>query len=135
MGVPGRKFLVTAVIDRLQAINARHGSDVGDAVLKELGSHMRKNLQPNDRLFRWNGPAITGLIQREKNITEVRASLNRMFESGIEKEFSIDGEQVVIPLKPAWSVVGLIPPATNIFNYVDRFIASQKPQGLEQNET
>jgi len=74
MGVPGRKFLVTAVIDRLQAINARYGSDVGDAVLKELGSHMRKNLQPNDRLFRWNGPTITGLIQRENNITEVRWS-------------------------------------------------------------
>jgi len=128
--VPGRKYLVTVVLDRLQAINNRFSKDIGDLVLRELSLHLRKYMTSSDRLFRWTGPAITGIVFREESIVQMRAVIKRVFDQPIEKEFDIGGRRIAILITSVWSVVGLIPPATNIYNYVDRFVSTTRSQEL-----
>lgn len=126
--IPGRKYLVTAVLDRLQSLNARFGQEVGDRVLRALAERLKLEFDDSDVLFRWSGPTIVVLTWREDTIEQVRKWVRNIFESPFEKEFDIGGRKVLIPLTAAWSVIGLIPPAVNSFNYVDRFVASQSPK-------
>jgi diguanylate cyclase (GGDEF)-like protein len=116
------------VLDRLQSLNARFGQELGDRVLKALAEHMKDGLEDSDVLFRWSGPTIVALIWREDSIEQVRKSVRHLFETPFEKEFDLSGRSVMIPIGAAWSVIGLIPPAVNSFNYIDRFVAGQTPK-------
>jgi diguanylate cyclase (GGDEF)-like protein len=126
--IPGKKFLLTAVLDRLQSLNARFGQEVGDRVLRALAERLKESLGDSDVLYRWTGPAIVALLWRDENIEQVRRSVRHIFDTPFEKELDIGGRQILIPVSAAWSVIGLIPPAANSFNYVDRFVASQSPR-------
>jgi diguanylate cyclase (GGDEF)-like protein len=126
--VKGRKYVVVAVMDRLPAINARFGHDVGDQVLRALRDRIQSALGESDMLFRWNGPTIVAVLWREAGLEQTRAQLKHMLEAQFDKEFDIGGRSVLIPISAAWSVVGMIPPAANLFHHVDRFVASQTPR-------
>ena len=126
--IPGRKYIVTAVLDRLQSLNARFGQHVGDRVLRALAQRLQDSFEDSDVLFRWNGPAIIAMLWRDESIEDVRKSVRHIFDTPFEKEFDIGGRNVLIPIGAAWSVIGLIPPAVNSFNYIDRFVASQSPR-------
>jgi diguanylate cyclase (GGDEF)-like protein len=126
--IPRRKYLVTAVLHRLQTLNARFGQQVGDRILRAFGARIKENLLETDMLFRWDGPALVALLWREETLEQVRKTVKRTFDAPYEKEFDIGDRQVLVPISPAWSVIGLIPPATNSFNYIDRFVASQSPR-------
>lgn len=126
--IPGRKYLVTAVLDRLQTLNARFGHQVGDRILRALGTRIEESLQKTDMLFRWNGPTLVALLWREETIEQVRRAIKVSLETPFDREFDIGGRQVLIPISAAWSVIGLIPPASNSFHYIDRFVASQSPR-------
>jgi diguanylate cyclase (GGDEF)-like protein len=130
LALSGKTFVVTMVMDSLQAINQAYGNEVGDRVLRELGLHIQRNLALADRLYRWTGPTFTALLRREESIDEIRAMIRRVLEPPPEKEFDADGRKVRVPLSTVWSVVALIPPASNIYSHIDRFVASQRPREL-----
>lgn len=125
---PGRKYLVTAVLDRYQLITTRFGEKVANEMLKAMGDHLERNLTEGDRLFRWTGPAIVGLLSRQDTIDHVRSTLRRVFETRLESEFDIGGRTVLVPVSCAWSVIATIPPVTNTINHIQKFVAAQVPR-------
>jgi diguanylate cyclase (GGDEF)-like protein len=122
---PGRRYVVTAVANRIQAVNIRFGNAIGDQVLKALAESIRAHFPGQDLLFRWQGPAVVALLERRETLEAVRTEIRRISEQRLEKMFDVGGRQVLIPISAAWSVIGLIPPAANASRYVQTFIASQ----------
>ena len=125
----GKHYILTLVLDRLQSINARFGSDVGDQVLRALRTHVETGLlAKGDRLFRWTGPALVVLMPRQQDLHQVRGAIRRFLDTVERGEFDIEGRTVLIPLSVAWSVIALIAPAENAPKYIERFVADQMPR-------
>jgi GGDEF domain-containing protein len=126
---PGRKYVVTMVIDRLQPLNARFGNGVGDEVIRHWQKYIQMNvLVPGDHLFRWGGPTLVALITRPDSIDQIRGDLKRVLDKRLEKEFDVGGRTALIPLSVAWSAMALIPPASNVPLFLDKFVAAQIPR-------
>jgi GGDEF domain-containing protein len=122
----GRRYLVTAVINRMQPINARFGHAVGNQVLRTFKEFFEKQITPGDRLFRWNGPALVALLERTESLETVRSEVRKMLDVTInDVMFDVGGRQVLIPISAAWSVFMLIPPITTATKQIQTFIASQ----------
>lgn len=125
-GRPGKHFVVTAVVNRLQPINARFGHEVGDQVLQTFKGSFEKQLTPNDRLFRWTGPALVAILDRGDTLEQVRTEVRKMLDAPTgNKMFDVGGRQVLIPVTAAWSVFMLIPPFTTAARQIQTFIAAQ----------
>ena len=122
----GRRYLVTAVVNRIQPINARFGHAVGNQVLRTFKDFFEKQITPGDRLFRWNGPALVALLERTEPLETVRSEVRKMLDVTInDVMFDVGGRQVLIPISAAWSVFMLIPPITTATKQIQTFIASQ----------
>ena len=128
VSTPGRKYIGVLVLDRLQSINSRFGSSVGDRVFAELARHLERELTQGDVLFRLSGPTLLALMHRQCSIDRMRIDLKPLFSKPLEKEFDVGGRTVLIPVSPAWTVVGLVPPLTTILKHIDTFVASQIPK-------
>jgi PleD family two-component response regulator len=64
LGTPGHRYVVIAVVNRMQSINARFGHEVGDQVIKIIADFARVKLSGADYLFRCSGPALVALHSR-----------------------------------------------------------------------
>jgi len=123
---PGKRFVVVAVVNRMQPINARFGHSVGNQVLRTFKEFFQHELGPQDRLFRWSGPALVAVLERTEALEIVRAEVRRMLNKPLENTtFDVGGREVLIPVSASWSVFMLIPPVTTANRQIQTFIASQ----------
>lgn len=125
---PGRKYVLTLVVGRMQPINARFGHTVGDEMLRLLKRHVQAQvMQDGDALFRWSGPTLVALLPRPETIDQIRSKLKRVLDVPLQNEIEVGGRTVLLPLSIAWSVIALIPPIANTSLFISKFIASQAP--------
>ena len=123
-----QKLLLVAVINRVQAVNARFGYAVGDQVLVSAAEHFRKHLSANDRLFRWHGPALVAVLERAERIDQVRAEVRRFADAKLDKTIEIGPRSVLIPISANWSVFAITPPWEGLLKRVETFTAAQMPK-------
>ena len=115
------------VVDRLHLCNARYGYATGDQILTRVHRHLATYLSPEDRLFRWTGPAFMALIQRIEEAGEVQAAIDRITSLKLEAGVQIGNELVVLPivcnslLLPLSLTVGL----AKLTQRIDAFIGAQ----------
>ena len=123
---PGKRYVVIAVVNRIQPINARFGREVGDQVLRTFKENLERQLVPGDRLFRWTGPALIALLERTEPLEAVRAEVRRLSDASTgNRMIDVGGRQVMITVAAGWSVFMLIQPVTTAFRQIQTFIASQ----------
>ncbi len=124
---PGRKYVVTAVVNGLQSINKRFGYPIGDQLLKTVSDLFGEALTDTDRLFRWHGPALVALVEREKTIDSVRAEIGRINSKRITGVLEVGKDRLLLPVSAAWQVLALTSSAVDIAKAIEAFIASQLP--------
>jgi GGDEF domain-containing protein len=128
---PGAKYVLTAVVQRIHAINTRYGYALGDRVLDSMCQHFLGHLAKTDRMFRWNGPAVVALLSREHSLDHVRGEIRRFAEERLEKTFEVGGRSVMIRISPGWSVVPLAATFAEVSPQIDAFVATQHPADAE----
>jgi GGDEF domain-containing protein len=124
----GPCFLLLAVVDRLQAINARFGYAVGDKVLGLAAQHFRSSLPAEDKLYRWQGPALVAVLHRHSALDSVRSEVGRFAEKKLEEMFNISGRSILLPISASWTVFPLVPPLDVLFRKIEIFTAAHVPR-------
>jgi GGDEF domain-containing protein len=125
---PAEKFLVIAVVNRVQAVNARFGYAVGDRVLATFAEHFRNNLGARDQLFRWHGPSLVAVLERQGRIETVRTEISRFAEAKLEKTAEVGNRTVLLPISGTWSVFTVASPIDELLKKMEAFTASQVPR-------
>jgi GGDEF domain-containing protein len=124
---PDPKFLLLAVINRLQAITTRFGSSIGDQVLAAAARHFRSALPPEDRLYRWHGPVLVAVLRRTTAIDSVRNEVRRFADQKLEETVAIGTRSVSLPISASWTVFPIVPPLDALLRKLETFTAAQAP--------
>jgi len=122
---PRNKFLAIAVVSRVQAVNARFGYAIGGQVLSTFAEHFKANLSAQDRVFRWHGPAVIALLEREDRLEKVRTEIRRFAEAKLEKTAEVGNRTVLLPISASWSIFAVTPPLEELLKKMEAFTAAQ----------
>jgi GGDEF domain-containing protein len=128
MASPKGKFVVIAVCSRVQAVNARFGYAVGDRILGAFAEHFKKGLSARDLLFRWQGPALMALLDREERLDRVRTEIRQFADARFDKTTEVGQRTVLIPISASWSIFPLAPPLDAFLKQLESFTAAQAPR-------
>ena len=125
---PANKFLVIAVVSRVQAVNARFGYAIGDRVLAAFAEYLKSNLAACDQVFRWQGPSLIALLEREDRLEKVRTELRRFIDAKLEKTVEISNRTVLLPISASWSIFSVTPPVEDLLKKMEAFTVAQVPR-------
>jgi diguanylate cyclase (GGDEF)-like protein len=117
-------FAVLFVVERLDLINARFGHQVGDQVLLFFKEHVEQALAGSDRLFRWTGPALLAIIERDEPIAKIREEMNRVVSKRLSKSVSVANRSVLLPIPSNWVVFAIheVRPHQQLLRNIDAFV-------------
>lgn len=121
----GTLFLLLAVVNRLEAVNARFGYAIGDQALAIVAEHFRGALHADDKLYRWNGPALLAVMSRKAAAGTVRDEVRRFAEKKLEKIFVIGSRSVLLPISVSWTIFPIARPVDALLRKVELFTAAQ----------
>ncbi len=125
---PGTKFLLLAVIDSLQAVNARFGYGIGEQVLAMAAEHFRSSLPAEDKLYPWQGNALLAVLGRTASIDSIRAEVRRFADKKLEKAFVIGSRSVLLPICASWVIFPIVPPVDLLVRKIETFTAQVSPE-------
>ena len=75
LGQPRRRGLIVADVDHFKAINDSYGHATGDAVLREIGYRVRKNLRAFESAYRIGGEEFVVLLDESTGRTRSSVAL------------------------------------------------------------
>nr|AER58202.1 diguanylate cyclase [uncultured Acidobacteriota bacterium] len=125
VALPHNKFLAIAVVSRVQAVNARFGYAVGDQILAAFADHFCGSLAASDQVFRWHGPALIALLEREERLEKVRAEIGRFAEGKLEKTIKIGARAIMLPISATWTIFPVVSPLEELLKKLEAFTATQ----------
>jgi len=114
-------FVAVMLVDRIQIYNVRFGREVGDEVLQHFADWIRKRRRPEDRLFRWSGPALVALMPRVNRIEAVREELERVLAARFEYTVKTASRGILLPVSARWSLLPLMAAPRLLFHKIDSF--------------
>jgi GGDEF domain-containing protein len=125
---PDNKYLAVAAVGRIQAINARFGYLVGDKILNVFKSSFEKTISGQDRLFRWRGPALVALLERNQTIEQVRSEIRRFADTKLEETLEVGTRSIMMPISATWTVIPVAPPSDGLMRKIEAFLSAQVPR-------
>ncbi len=123
-------FAAVFVIDRLELINTRFGYAIGDNVLLAFSQHVAQCLSRADKMYRWSGPALLALLERDRPVLQVREELARFANQRMERTFQAGNRSVLLPVASNWSLFPLAQfrPVQLLFYQLDTFVQGGSKQ-------
>ena len=118
-------FAAVLSVDRIAVYNIRFGQKVGNDVLLHFSEWVAKRLRPEDRLFRWSGPALLALLPRVNRIEIVREEMARVMDAPFEYTVQTSSRGVLLPVTARWSVFPMMASPRLLFHKIDSFVSSQ----------
>ncbi len=126
-GQDKQAFVLVVVIDRIQVLNHRFGHDVGDEIMRHFTDFLQTQLPSPDRLFRWTGPAIAGLLYRSSRMERVRDEVARILETKCEYTVRTSSRTILLPISVRWAIFPLVASPCILAQKLENFISSQNP--------
>ncbi len=114
-------YAAVMVLDRLAAYNLRFGRAIGDQVLRTFADFLARRADPEDRLFRWSGPTLVGLIVRPGGIDKVRADVHGMLRERLEQKVHTEIRSFVLPITARWAVFPMMASPRLLIRKIDSF--------------
>lgn len=128
VATPAGKYLLIAVVNRVQAVNARFGYSIGDRILGAFAERFVKGLSARDQAFRWQGPSIIAVLERAERIERVRAEIRQFADTKLDKTVEVGSRTVLIPISASWSLFPVAPPLAGLLKKLETFTAAQAPR-------
>ncbi len=100
-------YVAAFALDRMETINLRFGFKAGDDLLLLLSQQIGQYLQPGDQLFRWRGPCLLILMERETHEAHIAAEIARIAGARIEHAITVRDREVMVPASPTWNLFPL----------------------------
>lgn len=100
-----RVYVVVFVLNRIQSINNRYGYGMGDRVLKTYSEYLAKQFSASDKLFRWRGPALVAIPEREHGEEMIRREVMRIGSAKLDREFEFESRTVLLPISASWTLL------------------------------
>lgn len=121
-----RRYIVTLVVNNLEAINARFGYEIGNNVLCRFIDFVVQVMRAEDRVYRWSGPTLVTVIETAETLDQIRAYIGKILVPRLEETFRIEGRSVLIPVSAAWSVFRLTTTVVQAERQIESFTSSQR---------
>ncbi|MEP7362764.1 MAG: diguanylate cyclase [Acidobacteriota bacterium] len=93
---PDNKFAVVFSVDRAETANLRYGYAVGDQMIQLWQQLLFSWFGNSARLFRWSGPTLVVLLERETPIERLRGEVAKMCVARQEKTFHVGNRSVLM---------------------------------------
>jgi diguanylate cyclase (GGDEF)-like protein len=122
-----RAFALVVLVDRIQVLNNRFGHDVGDEIMRHFTDFLQTQLSSPDRLFRWTGPALAGLLYRSSRIERVRDEVRRILETRCEYTVRTSSRTILLPISLRWALFPLVSSPRLLTQNLENFISSKNP--------
>jgi GGDEF domain-containing protein len=116
-------FACVMVLDHLQLLNNRFGREAGDEIMLAFAEKMKQRLGDGDRLFRWSGPVLVGVLINRINLELTRAEMGRQMETKMEHSLETSTRSVLLPISVRWCVFPNINPTRLLSQRIDNFAA------------
>ncbi len=124
---PQPRYLGVFAANRLSAINGRFGYAVGDLILNAVREQIALRISAADRLFRWRGPCIVALLQRQVPLAAVRTEVARIGSFRLDRTIEIGSRMILLPISCAWTVIPVDQSPPEVAAQVDAFVAAAAP--------
>jgi GGDEF domain-containing protein len=86
-------------VHRMNYVNARFGSVIGDKILFVCSQHLATALvRPTDALYRWKGPAFVAILEREPQ-TNPENDIQRLLATPLSQYLETPSRTVYLPIK------------------------------------
>jgi GGDEF domain-containing protein len=127
IGAGESRYVAIFCVERLDLINSRFGFAAGDQILVMFSQYVAEQLSGEDKLFRWRGPCVVAILNRQGHFPEVQAELRRAASVRLEHNVSIGSRSVLLPLSQSWSLLKLSGASNpeDLYARIDSFVASQ----------
>jgi GGDEF domain-containing protein len=129
---PDPRYVVVAVLGRMESINARFGYSVGDEVLCEFAARVAGRLCSRAAFYRWSGPTILGILQRSEPLHSIRTEVGKVIEAPVSKSLVSGSQNAFITTSAVSLVLPVAPPAADIISQIDSFVSAQIPKEFSQ---
>jgi diguanylate cyclase (GGDEF)-like protein len=126
---PKPAYVTMLSVDRVALINARYGHAAGDEVLKLFLEALQTRVLPEDRIFRWSGPAFIVILERTDGIEKVRHLFRAVVPAKIERTIHAANRTALISISSTWIMLPVALPVTDLVEQLDKFLANQWKQG------
>jgi GGDEF domain-containing protein len=129
-----RSYAVVFYLHRMAVTNARFGEAIGNQVILFCSQHIATAvLRAEDHVFRWQGPAFVGIIERPESLQAVTSEIQRLAAAPISRHFETPSRSVYLPIRLTCEVVPLFETAaSDVMGQIGRFILNTS--GQAQNE-
>lgn len=117
-------YAAVFVLERLDLVNSRFGREVGDQVLSFFHEHVAQSLTEPVRLFRWTGPALIAVIERDGPLQRVREEMGRILAHKLSKTVLIANRSVLLAVPSNWTVFAAheVRPLQQLLRDIDSFV-------------
>jgi GGDEF domain-containing protein len=116
---------VVMVLKRYNQINLRFGPGIGDELLTNLCAYVKSAVNPEEGLFRWDGPTLLAIVRRTAALDRVRREIGRVLAAVPQHEVRIGSRAAMLSIALAWAVFPVSNPVERAFRQVDTFINEQ----------
>lgn len=93
------------VVDRIEIINARFGSNAGEQLVQFFRHHLTEGLLRSDPVYRWSAASLVALLDRPYSLDDARAEVQHVVSVRLEKTIQIGTRTVLLPITSHWSVL------------------------------
>ena len=108
------RYVVVAVLGKMQSINARFGYAVGDELLCEFAARVAGRLCSRAAFYRWSGPTVLGILQRSEPLQVVQAEVAKWSKRRFPSRWSPARRTPSSRRRPfGWCCRSLLRPATS----------------------
>jgi GGDEF domain-containing protein len=116
-------FVAVMVLERMPSLNARFGRVAVDEILSTFSQMVNKRLTPQDRLFRWGGPALVALLSGRNSLEIARSEFARIMETKLEHTMQTASRSVLIPISAKWCLYPMMVAPRLLVQKIDEFAA------------